>query len=172
MLNSAISITENPAPYLMLITFVAGNPVTITIKSPVPNNLGLVIINSAFIYNKNFTIISITKNPVLRNSMLTAVDVVFIYDTGNTTKNPALLIFIITKATNNLYILGIDAIIIDKPSSFLAKVTNFVSVPNISSNNTIIDDLMRITRLPINNVIFTVKLSNTLAYNSLAASSA
>jgi hypothetical protein len=71
-----------------------------------------------------------------------------------------------------LYILGIDAIIIDKPSSFLAKVTNFVSVPNISSNNTIIDDLMRITRLPINNVIFTVKLSNTLAYNSLAASSA
>jgi hypothetical protein len=122
-----------------------------------------VIANAAFMCDKNFVITNITKNPVLRNPMLTAVDAVFTCDTDNITKNPALLISIITKVTNDPPTLGIGATTINKPFSFLAKVTNLVSVPN----NVIIDDLMCIIGLTIYNIIFTVKPNDVLAYNLL-----
>jgi hypothetical protein len=131
-----------------------------------------VIINAAFMCDKNSVVISTTKNPVLRNSTSTAVDVIFAYDTGNTTKNLALFVSIITKVTNNPFILGISAITINKSFSLLAKVTNLVSMPNIGSSNATIDDRVCITRLTIHNTTFTVKPSNTLAHNLPAALSA
>jgi hypothetical protein len=101
--------------------------------------------------------------------MLTAVNAAFACDTGNTTENPALFVFVITKVTNNPFTLGIGVITIDKPSSFPAKVTNLVSMFNISSSNVIIDDPARITGPTIYNATFTIEPSDALAYSSPAA---
>jgi hypothetical protein len=169
-LDSAISTTENPAPDPTPITSAAGNPATTTTKGLVPDNPGLVITDTAFTCDENSAITSTTKNPALRNPTSTAVNTTFACDTSNTTENYTLLVSVITKVTNNSPILSISATIIDKPSSLLAKVTNLVSMPNIGNSNAIIDDSTRITGLTIHNATPTIKPSDVLTYNSLAAS--
>jgi hypothetical protein len=131
-----------------------------------------VIADAAFTCDENSAIISTTENPALRNPTSTAVDAAFACDTGNTTENPALPASAITEATNDPPTLGIGATTIDKPSSFPAKVTNLVSVPNMGSSNVTIDDPARITGPTINNATLTVEPSDALAHNSPAASSA
>ena len=102
------------------------------------------------------------------NPTLTIIDTTFIYNTSNTTKNLTLPIPIITKATNTLLILSISTTTTNKTFSLLAKVTNLLSILNIDSN-TIINNPMCIIGLIINNITSTIKLSNILTYNSLAA---
>ena len=168
VLNSTISTSKNPIPDPTPITPIADNPATTTTKSPMPNNPIPIITNTTFIYNRNFTITSTTKNPILTNPTSTIIDTTFIYNTSNTTKNLTLPIPIITKATNTLLILSISTTTTNKTFSLLAKVTNLLSILNIDSN-TIINNPMCIIGLIINNITSTIKLSNILTYNSLAA---